>query len=82
MGPSWALPCRTSFAPAANHRNLAVVSGRRAPSPGITPGGSGGRGKWPLHFYTALPMMRILGKDGTEAIYQDKNGGRKGGQGP
>jgi hypothetical protein len=35
----------------------------------------GGKDKWPLHFYTALLMMRILGKDGMQAVIEDKNGG-------
>src|SRR6516225_6284610 len=42
---------------------------------GITPLAAGGKDKWPLHFYTAMLMMRILGKDGMQAAYQDKNGG-------
>lgn len=36
---------------------------------------AGGKDKWPLHFYPALLMMRILGKDGLEAVYAGKNGG-------
>ena len=36
---------------------------------------AGGKDKWPLHFYTAMLMMRILGKEGMETAYQDKNGG-------
>ena len=35
----------------------------------------GGQDEWPVHFYTAMLMMRILGKEGFEAAYQDKNGG-------
>jgi raffinose/stachyose/melibiose transport system substrate-binding protein len=42
---------------------------------GITPAAVGGKDEWPLHFYAAMLMMRILGKDGMEAVYQDKNGG-------
>jgi raffinose/stachyose/melibiose transport system substrate-binding protein len=42
---------------------------------GIIPAAVGGKDKWPLHLYTAILMMRILGKDGMEALYQDKNGG-------
>jgi raffinose/stachyose/melibiose transport system substrate-binding protein len=42
---------------------------------GVTPVAAGGKDKWPLHFYTAMLMMRILGKDGMEAVYQGKNGG-------
>jgi raffinose/stachyose/melibiose transport system substrate-binding protein len=42
---------------------------------GITPIAAGGKDKWPLHFYPALLMMRILGKDGLQAAYEDKEGG-------
>jgi raffinose/stachyose/melibiose transport system substrate-binding protein len=42
---------------------------------GITPVAAGGKDKWPLHFYPALLMMRILGKEGMQAAYEDKNGG-------
>jgi raffinose/stachyose/melibiose transport system substrate-binding protein len=42
---------------------------------GITPIAAGGKDKWPLHFYPALLMMRILGKDGLQAAYDDKEGG-------
>jgi raffinose/stachyose/melibiose transport system substrate-binding protein len=42
---------------------------------GITPAAVGGKEKWCLHLYPNLFMMRILGKDGVEAVYQDKNGG-------
>jgi raffinose/stachyose/melibiose transport system substrate-binding protein len=48
---------------------------KKCQAAGITPAAAGGKDKWPLHFYTALLMMRILGKDGMEAVYQDKNGG-------
>jgi raffinose/stachyose/melibiose transport system substrate-binding protein len=42
---------------------------------GITPIAAGGKDKWPLHFYPALLMMRILGKEGFQAAYEDKDGG-------
>ena len=42
---------------------------------GITPIAAGGKDKWPLHFYPALLTMRILGKDGLQAAYEDKDGG-------
>lgn len=42
---------------------------------GVTPVAAGGKDKWPLHFYPALLMMRILGKEGMQAAYEDKNGG-------
>src|ERR1700686_2354482 len=34
-----------------------------------------GKDKWPLHFYPALLMMRVLGKEGMQAAYEGKNGG-------
>jgi raffinose/stachyose/melibiose transport system substrate-binding protein len=42
---------------------------------GITPVAAGGKDEWPLHFYPALLMMRLLGKDGLQAACDDKNGG-------
>ena len=42
---------------------------------GITPIAAGGKDKWPLHFYPALLMMRVLGKEGLQAAYEDKDGG-------
>ena len=48
---------------------------KKCQAAGITPIAAGGKDKWPLHFYTAMLMMRILGKEGMEAAYQDKNGG-------
>jgi raffinose/stachyose/melibiose transport system substrate-binding protein len=44
-------------------------------STGITPLVAGGKDKWPLHFYPAMLMMRILGKEGMQAAYEGKNGG-------
>jgi raffinose/stachyose/melibiose transport system substrate-binding protein len=44
-------------------------------SAGIAPLAAGGKDKWPLHFYPALLMMRIMGKEGMQAAYDDKNGG-------
>jgi hypothetical protein len=35
----------------------------------------GGKDKWPLHFYPAMLMMRILGREGMLAAYDGKNGG-------
>jgi raffinose/stachyose/melibiose transport system substrate-binding protein len=52
-----------------------VDAAKKCQAAGITPAAAGGKDKWPLHFYTALLMMRLLGKDGMEAVYQDKNGG-------
>jgi raffinose/stachyose/melibiose transport system substrate-binding protein len=48
---------------------------KKCQAAGVTPIAAGGKDKWPLHFYTAMLMMRILGKEGMEAAYQDKNGG-------
>jgi raffinose/stachyose/melibiose transport system substrate-binding protein len=48
---------------------------KKCQAAGIIPVAAGGKDKWPLHFYTALLMMRVLGKEGMEAVYQDKNGG-------
>ena len=48
---------------------------KKCQSAGITPLAAGGKDKWPLHFYPALLMMRIMGKDGMQAAYDDKNGG-------
>jgi raffinose/stachyose/melibiose transport system substrate-binding protein len=42
---------------------------------GVTPIAAGGKDKWPLHFYPTFLMMRILGKEGMQAVYEDKNGG-------
>jgi raffinose/stachyose/melibiose transport system substrate-binding protein len=48
---------------------------KKCQAAGITPLAAGGKDKWPLHFYPALLMMRILGKEGMQAAYEDKNGG-------
>src|SRR6516225_2912416 len=48
---------------------------KKCQSAGITPIAVGGKDKWPLHFYPAMLMMRILGKDGMQAVIEDKNGG-------
>jgi raffinose/stachyose/melibiose transport system substrate-binding protein len=52
-----------------------VDAAKKCQAVGITPVAAGGKDKWPLHFYPALLMMRILGKDGMQAAYEDKNGG-------
>jgi raffinose/stachyose/melibiose transport system substrate-binding protein len=44
----------------------------------ITPIAVGGSEKWPLQFYPALLMMRILGKDGMASAYKGNNGGFAG----
>jgi len=48
---------------------------KKCQAAGITPLAAGGKDKWPLHFYPALLMMRILGKEGMQAAYDGKNGG-------
>jgi raffinose/stachyose/melibiose transport system substrate-binding protein len=48
---------------------------KKCQSAGITPIAAGGKDKWPLHFYPAMLMMRIMGKEGMQAAYEDKNGG-------
>jgi len=48
---------------------------KKCQATGITPIAAGGKDKWPLHFYPALLMMRIMGKEGMQAAYDDKNGG-------
>lgn len=42
---------------------------------GITPIAAGGKDEWPLHFYPAFLLMRILGKEGLQAVVEGKNGG-------
>jgi raffinose/stachyose/melibiose transport system substrate-binding protein len=51
---------------------------KKCQAAGITPIAAGGKDKWPLHFYPALLMMRIMGKEGMQAAYDDKNGGFAG----
>ena len=48
---------------------------KKCQAAGITPLAAGGKDKWPLHFYPAMLMMRILGKEGMQAAYDGKNGG-------
>src|SRR6202045_169756 len=48
---------------------------KKCQAAGITPLAAGGKDKWPLHFYPALLMMRIMGKEGMQAAYDGKNGG-------
>ena len=45
---------------------------------GITSIAVGGAEKWPLQFYPALLMMRILGKQGMASAYNGENGGFAG----
>ena len=39
---------------------------KKCQAAGITPVAVGGQDEWPVHFYTAMLMMRILGKEGFE----------------
>jgi raffinose/stachyose/melibiose transport system substrate-binding protein len=48
---------------------------KKCQAAGITPIAAGGKDKWPLHFYPTFLMMRIMGKEGMQAAYDDKNGG-------
>jgi raffinose/stachyose/melibiose transport system substrate-binding protein len=45
---------------------------------GVIPIVVGGSEKWPLQFYPALLMMRVLGKDGMASAYRGDNGGFAG----
>jgi raffinose/stachyose/melibiose transport system substrate-binding protein len=51
---------------------------KKCKAAGVTPIVVGGAEKWPLHFYPALLMMRILGKDGMTSAYKGGNGGFAG----
>jgi raffinose/stachyose/melibiose transport system substrate-binding protein len=51
---------------------------KKCQAAGVTPVAAGGKDKWPLHFYPAMLMMRILGKEGMQAAYEGKNGGFAG----
>jgi raffinose/stachyose/melibiose transport system substrate-binding protein len=55
---------------------LAAV--KKCKDAGLTPVAVGGEDKWPMHFYPALLMMRILGKEGMDAAYKGSNGGFAG----
>jgi raffinose/stachyose/melibiose transport system substrate-binding protein len=48
---------------------------KKCQTAGITPIAAGGKDEWPLHFYPAFLLMRILGKDGLQAVVEGKNGG-------
>src|ERR1700738_4927755 len=55
-----------------------VDSVKRCQAAGVTPLAAGGKDKRPLHFYPAILMMRIMGREGMQAAYDDKNGGFAG----
>jgi len=41
---------------------------KKCKAAGVTPIACGGADKWPLHFYPAMLMMRVLGKSGLEEV--------------
>ena len=41
---------------------------KKCKAAGVTPIAAGGGDKWPLHFYPAMLMMRVLGKSGLEQV--------------
>jgi raffinose/stachyose/melibiose transport system substrate-binding protein len=51
---------------------------KKCKAAGVTPIAVGGSEKWPLQFYPALLMMRILGRDGMSSAYKGDNGGFAG----
>jgi len=55
-----------------------LESVKRCKEAGITPIAVGGSDKWPLQFYPALLMMRILAKDGMASAYKGDHGGFAG----
>ncbi len=48
---------------------------KKCQTAGITPLAAGGKDEWPLHFYAAFLLMRVLGKEGMQAVIAGKNGG-------
>ena len=58
-----------------------VAAVKKVKAAGITPIAAGGADKWPLHFYPAMLMMRVLGKDDFDAMLKDTKQGLAG-QGP
>jgi raffinose/stachyose/melibiose transport system substrate-binding protein len=44
---------------------------KKCQAAGVTPIAVAGKDKWPLHFYPPFLMMRILGKEGMQAVYED-----------
>ncbi len=51
---------------------------KKCKAAGIIPMAVGGSEKWPIQFYPALLIMRILGKDGMASAYKGQNGGFAG----
>ena len=58
-----------------------IAAVKKVKAAGITPIAAGGADKWPLHFYPAMLMMRVLGKDDFDAMLKDTKEGLAG-QGP
>jgi len=52
-----------------------IAAVKKIQAAGITPISVGGKDKWPLHFYPALLLMRVLGKEGLTDVCAGKNGG-------
>ena len=52
-----------------------IAAVKKCKEAGITPLAAGGKDKWPLHFYPAFLLMRILGKEGMQDVIDGKNGG-------
>ncbi len=48
---------------------------KKCKAAGITPVAVGGKDKWTIHLYTTYLIMRVLGKEETDAVYADKDGG-------
>ena len=57
-----------------------VEAAKKCQAAGITPVAAGGKDKWPLHFYPAMLMMRILGKDGWRHFTLEKTGLQQSGR--
>ena len=52
-----------------------IAAVKKIQAAGITPISVGGKDKWPLHFYPAMLLMRVLGKEGLTDVCAGKNGG-------
>jgi raffinose/stachyose/melibiose transport system substrate-binding protein len=55
-----------------------IAAVKKAKAAGLTPIAAGGADKWPLHFYPAMLMMRVLGKDDFNAMLKDTKEGLAG----
>ena len=52
-----------------------IAAVKKIQAAGITPISVGGKDKWPLHFYPAMLLMPVLGKEGLTDVCAGKNGG-------